>query len=235
MISLPADRHLQIGGLIFPGLDQLDFTGPFEILSRLPDSTFHILAQSLTPVRDMKGLLLTPEKTLADAPDLDVLLVPGGAGQVDLMEDAEFLGFLRRQAENAQIVFSVCTGALLLGAAGLLDGVKCTTHWASFEFLDQLGATPINQHVVIDGKFISAAGVSSGLDGALRVAALLRGENVARQIQLYMHYAPEPPFDGGTPETAPKEILIAARESGCELAERRRAVVQRIVARRQRV
>jgi cyclohexyl-isocyanide hydratase len=225
------NEHLHIGAIIFPRIDQFDFTGPFEVLSRLPNSTFHVLAQDSAPMRDMKGLILTPEKTLWDAPPLDVLIVPGGAGQVDLMEDEEVLAFIRQQANSAKIVFSVCTGALTVATAGLLKGVKSTTHWASFHLLEQLGVIPVNQRVVIDGKFVSAAGVSSGIDGALRVAALLRGEHVAQEIQLYMQYAPEPPFNSGTPETASAEVLAAAQSAGNELTEARLAVIKRITSR----
>ena len=208
----------------------MDFTGPFEVLSRIPNSTFHIAWKDTSPVRDARGLLLTPEITLAEMPPLDVLLVPGGAGQVELMEDEVVLDFIRRQAANAFLVFSVCTGSLTVGAAGLLRGVKCTTHWTSFHVLEYFGAIPTNQRVVLDGKFVSAAGVSSGIDGALCVAELLRGERVAQGIQLYMQYAPEPPFGSGTPESAPSELVSSDRAAARELAERRFAMAKRIAA-----
>ena len=230
MITKALDRHLQIGALIFPRLDQMDFTGPFEVLSRISNSTFHIIWKDRLPVRDARGLLLTPEATLANTPPLDVLLVPGGIGQVDLMRDEPVLAFIRRQAANAMLVFSVCTGALTVGAAGLLRGVKCTTHWSALEVLAHLGAIPTGQRVVEDGKFISAAGVSSGIDGALLVAARLRGESAAREIQLYMQYAPEPPFASGTPDTAPSEVLAAARASVREITQTRIALAKRIAA-----
>ncbi len=224
----PPDRHLHIGAIIFPQIDQFDFTGPFEVLSRIPNSTFHIAWKDKSPVRDARGLLLTPESTLAEVPPLDVLLVPGGSGQVPLMEDETVLSFIRTQASHAQFVFSVCTGALTVGAAGLLRGVRCTTHWASFHVLEHFGAIPVNERVVVDGKFVSAAGVSSGIDGALRMAALLRGDRVAQEIQLYMQYAPEPPFHSGTPETAPAEIVATARAAAHDLAETRIAIAKRI-------
>ena len=225
-----AERHLEIGAIIFPRLEQFDFTGPFEVLSQIPNSTFHILWKDKTPVRDVRGLILTPETRFSEAPPLDVLLVPGGAGQVELMEDEAVLSFLRAQAAHAEIVFSVCTGALTLGAAGLLRGVRSTTHWASFHILEHLGAIPVNQRVVMDGKFVSAAGVSSGLDGALRVVSLLRGDRLAQEIQLYMQYAPEPPFHSGTPETAPAEVLASARAAARELAEIRIGIAKRVAA-----
>jgi len=230
MAGFTEGYHLQIGALIFPGIDQFDFTGPFEVLSRLPNSTFYTIGLDTAPLRDMKGLILTPEKGLWEVPPLDVLLIPGGAGQVPLMEDASVLSFIRQHAAGAGIVFSVCTGSLTVAAAGLLKGVKSTTHWASFHLLEKLGAIPVNQRVVVDGKFVSASGVSSGIDGALRVAALLRGDKVAQEIQLYMQYAPEPPFQSGTPETAPAEILAAARGAVSELTSTREAAIGRIAA-----
>jgi cyclohexyl-isocyanide hydratase len=225
------NSHLHIGAVVFPGIDQFDFTGPFEVLSRLPDSTFHVVWKEKIPVRDAGGLLLTPEETFAETPPLDLLLMPGGIGQVALMEDKAVLEFIRRQAAGARIVFSVCTGALVLGAAGLLKGVRSTTHWASFHLLEYLGAIPVNERVVTDGKFVSAAGVSSGIDGALRVAAMLRGERVAQQIQLHMQYAPEPPFDCGTPERASAEVLASARAFGKDLARKRLEQAKRVGAR----
>jgi cyclohexyl-isocyanide hydratase len=230
MDSAAPNEHLQIGALIFSGIDQFDFTGPFEVLSRLPHSTFHVVGKDAAPIRDMKGLILTPEKTLWEAPPLDVLVVPGGAGQVELMEDDEVLAFIRQQANSARIVFSVCTGALTVAAAGLLKGVKSTTHWGAFHLLERLGAIPVNERVVVDDKYVSAAGVSSGIDAALRVAALLRGERVAQEIQLYMQYTPEPPFTSGTPETAPPEVLASAQKALSDLAAARLAAATRVTA-----
>jgi cyclohexyl-isocyanide hydratase len=230
MMNANADRHLQIGAIIFPRIDQFDFTGPFEVLSRIPNATLHIAWKDISPVGDVKGLLLTPEKTLVEVPPLDVLVVPGGAGQLELMEDETVLSFIREQARKATLVFSVCTGALTVAAAGLLRGVKCTTHWASFHVLEHFGAIPTNERVVIDGKFVSAAGVSAGIDGALRVAALLRGDLAAQEIQLYMQYAPEPPFHGGTPETAPADIVAAARAGSREISEKRIAIAKGIAS-----
>jgi cyclohexyl-isocyanide hydratase len=210
---IPEDTHLQIGSLLFEGLDQIDLTGPFEVLSRIPNATYRIFAKTTAPVRDLRGLRLVPDATLAEAPPLDLLHVPGGYGQEALMEDEEVLGWLRRQAAGARCVFSVCTGALICGAAGLLKGRRVTTHWAAFHLLPFFGAIPVNQRVVVDGNMVFAAGVTSGIDGALRVAAELRGRAAAESIQLYMQYAPEPPFSSGTPETAPPEILAGARRA----------------------
>jgi cyclohexyl-isocyanide hydratase len=225
------DVHLQIGSLLFEGLDQIDLTGPFEVLSRLPNSTHRIFAKTLDPVRDVRGLRLTPDATLAEAPQLDVLHVPGGFGQEALMDDEETLGWLRRQAAGARYTFSVCTGALICGAAGLLKERRATTHWAAFHLLPSFGAIPVNERVVIDGNLICAAGVTAGIDGALRLAALLRGDDAARAIQLYMAYAPEPPFDSGTPETAPSAVLESARRSFEEITLRREATARLIAER----
>jgi cyclohexyl-isocyanide hydratase len=230
MSTVPNDVHLHVGGLLFPGLDQADFTGPFEVLSRIPNSTFHILAKSKEPVRDARGLVLTPEKSLTQSPQLDLLLVPGGGGVNAMMEDETMLSFIREQGSRARFVFSVCTGALLCGAAGLLKGRRATTHWASHHFLRYFGAIPVNERVVTDANLVTAAGVTAGIDGALHVASLLRGAGAAQTIQLYMQYAPEPPFDSGNPETAPAEIVQASRNGLQQLLQDRQAIAQRVAA-----
>jgi cyclohexyl-isocyanide hydratase len=227
---IPHDTHLQIGSLLFEGLDQIDLTGPFEVLSRIPNSTYRLFGKTADPVRDLKGLRLTPDAAIADAPQLDVLHVPGGFGQEALMEDEEVLGWIRQQAAGARSIFSVCTGALLCGAAGLLRGRRATTHWASFHLLPLFGAIPVNERVVLDGNWVFAAGVTAGIDGALRLAAELRGDDAARAIQLYMVYAPEPPFDSGTPETAHAAILNQARQAVSGITARREATARRIAA-----
>ena len=228
---IPSDTHLQIGALIFEKLDQMDLTGPFEVLSRVPNSTYRIFGKTTAPVRDGRGLLLKPDATLADAPKLDVLHVPGGAGQEGVMDDEEILDWVRRQAQDARLVFSVCTGALILGAAGLLKGRRATTHWNSFHLLPLFVAVPVNQRVVIDDKFVFASGVTSGIDGALKAAALLRGDEAAQEIQLGMQYAPEPPFASGTPETAPAGVLASARQSVRAITEKREQTARRIARR----
>jgi cyclohexyl-isocyanide hydratase len=227
MHMIPDDPHLHIGSLLFQGIDQIDLTGPFEVLSRIPNSTYRIYGKTAEPVRDLKGLRLTPDAALADAPRLDVLHVPGGLGQEALMEDEQVLTWLERQASGARCVFSVCTGALLCGAAGLLRGRRATTHWASFHLLPLFGAIPVNERVVVDGSWVFAAGVTAGIDGALRLAAELRGDDAARAIQLHMVYAPEPPFDSGTPETAPPAILENARRSVASITAQREATARR--------
>jgi cyclohexyl-isocyanide hydratase len=224
---IPDDTHLHIGSLLFEGIDQIDLTGPFEVLSRIPNSTYRIYGKTAEPVRDLRGLRLTPDAVLADAPRLHVLHVPGGFGQEALMEDQEVLTWLEHQASGARSVFSVCTGALLCGAAGLLRGRRATTHWASFHLLRFFGAIPVNQRVVVDGSWVFAAGVTAGIDGALRLAAELRGDDAARAIQLHMVYTPEPPFDSGTPETAPPAILESARRSVASITAQREATARR--------
>lgn len=225
------DIHLQIGSLLFADLDQIDLTGPFEVLSRIPNATCRIYGVTGDPVRDLNGLRLTPDAALADAPPLDVLHVPGGFGQEALMEDVEVLDWIRRQASGACHIFSVCTGALLCGAAGLLKGRRATTHWASLHLLPYFGAIPVNERVVVDGNCIFAAGVTAGIDGALRLAAELRGDEAAQTIQLHIAYAPEPPFNSGTPETAPAEIFEQARHALKGITARREATACRAARR----
>jgi cyclohexyl-isocyanide hydratase len=225
------DAHLQIGSLIFDRLDQIDLTGPFEVFSRIPNSTYRVYCKSTAPLRDLRGLRMMADATLAEAPQLDLVHIPGGFGQEAVMDDEEVLGWIRRQAQGARCVFSVCTGALILGAAGLLQGRRATTHWASIDLLPYFGAAIVNQRVVKDGNFVFAAGVTSGIDGALRVAADLRGDEVAQGIQLAIAYAPEPPFDSGTPETAPPAVLARAKESMRQITAQREATARRIAER----
>ena len=224
-------RHLNIGSLIFDGIDQIDLTGPFEVLARVPNSTYRLYGKTDGMVRDLKGLRIGPDAAIADAPPLDVLHIPGGFGQEALMEDEEVLGWIRRQAEGAHSIFSVCTGALVCGAAGLLMGRRATTHWASFHLLPLFGAIPVDERVVIDGNWVFAAGVTAGIDGALRLVAELRGDAAAQAIQLHMVYAPEPPFDAGTPDSAPPEIVAAMRESVKGITAQREATARRVAER----
>ena len=225
------DAPLQIGSLLFEGLDQIDLTGPFEVLSRIPNSTYRIYAKGPETVRDLRGLRLTPDAMLAQAPQLDVLHVPGGPGQEAVMDDEAVLDWVRRQAAGAKIVFSVCTGALICGAAGLLLGRRATTYWAALHLLPYFGAIPMKERVVVDGNLVCAAGVTSGIDGALRVAAMLRGDEAAEVIQLYMQYAPEPPFNAGDPDTAPQAVVESVRAAAEPIMMRRAATARRVAAR----
>src|SRR5689334_19181441 len=196
-----------IGMLIFPRLTQLDMTGPYEVLARLPNTKVLLVAHTMAPVKTDRGMEIVPTVTFADCPQLDLVMVPGGPGQQDLMEDETVLAFLRKQAAGAKYVTSVCTGSLVLGAAGLLKGKRATSHWAAIEHLKPLGAIPVSEKVVTDGNVITGAGVTSGIDFALSVAARLEGVDVARQIQLQIEYDPDPPFDAGSPAKAPAETL----------------------------
>jgi cyclohexyl-isocyanide hydratase len=226
MTTIPLETHLTIGGLIFPDMDQCDFTGPFEALARVPNSTFLTIWKDKEPVRDLRGMRLLADTTIDEAPQLDVLLVPGGFGQEALMHDEVVLSFIRKQAENAKYVFSVCTGALLCGGAGLLKGKRATTHWTAMETLPFFGAIPSDERVVIDGKFVSAGGVTSGIDGSLVLVSLLRGETVAQELQLYMAYDPEPPFQAGSPKSAPASVLRTVTERAAPITAKRLATAR---------
>jgi cyclohexyl-isocyanide hydratase len=225
------DAHLLIGSLMFDGMDQIDLTGPFEALSRLPNSAYKLYAKTCEPVRDLNGLRLIPDASLDAAPQCDILHLPGGSGQEALMEDQSVIDWIQRQAGGARYIFSVCTGALLCGAAGLLRGRRATTHWSSLHLLPYFGATAIDERVVIDANYVFAAGVTVGIDGALRLAAELRGEDIAQSIQLDMVYAPEPPFHSGTPQSAPASIVNRARKSYENITAQREQTARRAAAR----
>jgi cyclohexyl-isocyanide hydratase len=224
-------KPLDIGILIYPRMDQIDFTGPFAVLSRLPDSTIHVIAHERGPIRDHKGLILTAETSLADVPRLDVLQIPGGPGQEALMEDEQVLSLIRKQHASGGVIFSVCTGALICGAAGILRGRRATTHWAAFDLLRYFGATPIDSRVVVDGNVVSAAGVTAGIDGALRLASLVRSKQVAQEIQLDIQYAPEPPFDAGNPKRAPRDVFAAVNARYRPLTDARQLTARKVAAR----
>ena len=199
-----------IGFAIFPDLTQLDFTGPLQVLSRLPHSTTHIVAKSETPVPSDCGLGLVPTHTFANCPPLDLLCVPGGScGVVRAIGDRETIEFVRRQAGTAKYVTSVCTGAFILGVAGILKGRRATTHWAFTDLLPLVGATHEKARVVRDGNVITAGGVTSGIDFGLTIAAEIAGETTAQTIQLGIEYDPAPPFDSGHPDRAPAAIKSA--------------------------
>jgi cyclohexyl-isocyanide hydratase len=228
--AAPCEPVLKIGSVIFDDMDQIDFTGPFEVLSQLSNSTYTVYGLSSRPIRDYHGLQLQPDAAIEDAPQLDVLHVPGGPGQEALMDDQRLLKWLQQQASGARCVLSVCTGALLLGAAGLLRGRRATTHWASVDLLPIFGATLVRQRVVRDGPFVFASGVTAGIDAALVVAADLRGVDEAQAVQLLIQYAPEPPFSSGTPETAPPHVLRAVMAGGEEQFRHRLETARRITA-----
>ena len=201
---------MRIGLLLVPGLTQLDLTGPYEVFARLPGAEIHLLWKNAEPVRTEHGLALIPTTILEASPPLDLLCVPGGPGVNELLTDAEVLAFLRRAAAGARWVTSVCTGALVLGAAGLLQGRRATTHWMSRDFLRDFGATPVAERVVVDGTLITGGGVTAGIDFALALVAEVAGREAAETIQLAIEYDPHPPFDAGTPQSAPRAVVDRA-------------------------
>jgi len=201
---------LLVGFVLFPDLTQLDLTGPLQVLARLPQSRIVVAAKSKGPVPSDCGLSLLPTHSFADAPPFDLLCVPGGVkGVVDAIGDRETVDFVRRQAAGAKYITSVCTGAFVLGVAGLLQGRRATTHWAYTELLPLVGATYEKARVVRDGNVISAGGVTAGVDFGLSVVAEIAGEAAARAIQLGIEYDPAPPFDSGHPDRAPAAVKSA--------------------------
>jgi cyclohexyl-isocyanide hydratase len=202
---------MNIGMLLYPRLTQLDLTGPFELLHRVPGARVHLVWKDLQPVRAESGLTMLPTTPIDDCPPLDVLMVPGGYGQRVLMTDETVLAFLRRQGATAKWVTSVCTGALLLGAAGLLQGYQATTHWAYVDLLSSFGAHYLKGRVVVDRNRITGGGVTAGIDFGLRLVAELCGEETAKAIQLGLEYDPEPPFASGHPDVADPQLVEAVR------------------------
>ncbi len=200
---------LRCGMLVFPNLTQLDLTGPYEVLSRLPGAETLLLWKDLQPVRSENGLAILPMTTFAECPALDLVLVPGGPGVNPLLEDPEVLAFLRDAAARARYVVGICTGSLVLGAAGLLRGKRAGTHWMSRELLPAFGAEPAAERVVRDGKLFTGGGVTAGIDVALVVAAEIAGRAAAEAIQLAIEYDPDPPFASGSPKTADPAVLAA--------------------------
>lgn len=222
------DRPFSIGMVLFAGMTQLDLTGPYEVLARMPGAQVRLVASSLAPVRTEWGLTIIPDVSFDDAPPLDLLCVPGGWGVDAHLEDERLLRFLRLRGKDARYVTSVCSGALLLGAAGLLRGYRATTHWLSLDLLPLFGAEPVQQRVVRDRNRITGAGVTAGIDFALEVAAELFGAPVAQRIQLAIEYRPDPPFASGSPHDAPDGVLQAVVKASAEALARRRAIVERI-------
>lgn len=226
---------VDIGMLLYPSLTQLDLTGPFEVLTRVPGARVHLIWKALAPVCADSGLILTPTMTFADCPRLDVLFVPGGPGQVELMDDLEVLDFLARRGAEARYVTSVCTGSLILAAAGLLDGYRAACHWTARDQLAALGVTVSTERVALDRNRITGAGVTAGIDFGLTLAAILVGEEEARRIQLQMEYDPAPPFDSGSPDHAGAELIAAVQRRSASLRKARAAATERVRARRGRL
>jgi cyclohexyl-isocyanide hydratase len=224
------EAKLRCGMLVFPNLTQLDLTGPYEILARMPGSEVSLIWKSLDPVRTEHGLTILPNATFETALPLDLVLVPGGGGINPLLEDADTLAFLRRAAASARYVVSVCTGALVLGAAGLLRGRRATTHWMSRDLLPTFGAIPVAERVVIDGNLTTGGGVTAGIDVALSVVAEIAGRAAAEAIQLAVEYDPEPQFGAGSPETAPPAVLQSVLARGATRQKDRAERVARAAA-----
>ncbi|MBX3565526.1 MAG: DJ-1/PfpI family protein [Sphingomonas sp.] len=202
---------IHIAFLLFPGITQLDMTGPAQVLSRLPGARIHLVARSLDPVPTDAQFALLPTATFADVPRADILCVPGGFGTIPAMEDVETLAWLRQVGAEAGWVTSVCTGSLLLAAAGLLTGYRAACHWASRDQLAFFGVEPVAERVVFDRNRVSGGGVTAGIDFALALVAAIAGEDHARFVQLSLEYDPHPPFDSGSPERADAATLARYR------------------------
>jgi cyclohexyl-isocyanide hydratase len=225
---MPEPKPFAIGLLLFPDMTQLDLTGPYEVFWRMPGAQVHLLWKTIEPVRSFPALAIMPDTSFAKCPPLDLICVPGGPGISAMMEDREVLDFLRRQAATCQYVTSVCTGSLILAAAGLLKGYKATSHWSSIDQLALLGAVPVNERVVVDRNRITGAGVTSGIDFALTVAAQICGADLAQEIQLSMEYDPAPPFVGGSPRSAPSAVVARQKSKLASMLEKRLAVTRRV-------
>lgn len=217
----------RIGFVLFERLTQLDLTGPYEILSRMRDAEALLVARTREPVRSDRGLAIVPTATFDECPPLDLVCVPGGPGVNAVLGDPEVLNFLRRAAEQARYVTSVCTGSLALGAAGLLMGRRAACHWMAREALRRFGAEPVAERVVIDGRFITGGGVTAGIDFALRVVAEIQGREAAEAIQLMVEYDPHPPFDAGSPERASPALVDRIRQAAESFRRDREAAVAR--------
>ena len=218
--------RFQIGLLLFPNLTQLDMTGPYEVFTKFPDSDVHLVWKTLDPVKAGGGMELLPGMTFEKCPQLDLICVPGGAGMNALLNDEETLDFVRSQAAGARYVTSVCTGSLVLGAAGLLKGKRATSHWMSHAMLAAFGCEPVNERVVVDGNVITGGGVTAGIDFALTVAGEVLGAEAARKIQLGMEYDPQPPFDSGSPERADPAMVAAVQEGAAARQNEREEAVK---------
>ncbi len=222
---------LQIGLVIFPKVTQLDLTGPVQVFSSVPGAKLHLIWKRIEPVASDSILTLTPTTTFADCPQLDVICVPGGGGTDDMINDTDMLDFLRRQAAGAKYITSVCTGSLVLGAAGLLRGYRAATHWTAMDFLEAFGATPTRTRVCIDRNRVTGGGVTAGIDFALTLVSILVDRKTAEAIQLRLEYNPAPPFNSGSPDTAPPEILALIKEKIAPAQARRAEAIHRAAAR----
>ncbi|MBX8531328.1 DJ-1/PfpI family protein [Pseudomonas cichorii] len=222
---------LHIGLLVFPDVQQLDLTGPYEVFASLLDVKVHLIWKTLDPLTASTRLVLVPTVDFNDCPPLDVICIPGGLGINALLEDEQTLAFIKLQARTARYVTSVCTGALVLGAAGLLQGRRATTHWASHSLLAAFGAIATQGRVVRDGNLLTGGGVTAGIDFALTLVAELFDEEQAQAIQLQLEYAPAPPFNAGYPTTAPARVLAVTHQRLAKSLEQRHEIVRRVTER----
>lgn len=223
-------KPLEIGILVFPDMTHLDAMGPAQVLALVPGARLHLMWKSTDPVPTEAGFSILPTVGFADCPPLDVLCVPGGTGQSTMLTDRETLDFLRAQGEQAKYVTSVCSGSLVLGAAGLLKGYRAASHWMFRDLLSEFGAIPVAERVVRDRNRITGGGVTAGVDFGFVLAAEIAGETVARRIQLLIEYDPKPPFEGGVPERARPEDVARTRELMQKPLEAWTAQVARAVA-----
>lgn len=224
------DAAFRIGLLLFPGLTQLDLTGPYEVFARMPGAVVYLLWKSLEPVRSDHGLAILPTSTLETCPPLDLVCVPGGPGVNEVLTDTEVLAFLRRTAQGARYITSVCSGSLILGAAGLLRRRRAGSHWMSREMLRSFGAEPIDERTVVDGNLITSGGVTAGIDLALRVVAEIAGREAAETIQLAIEYDPRPPFDAGSPNRARQDLVQQVIRAAAPMMRDRAEQVRRAAA-----
>lgn len=221
---------MDIGLLLFPKLTLLDLVGPSEVFARVPDAKVHLIWKNRDLVATMSGHEMRPTTTFVDCPQLDVLCVPGGPGQMDLMEDEETLAFLRAQAAGAKWITSVCTGSLILAAAGLLTGYRAACHWGSLDQLALFDAIPVDERVVFDRNRVTGGGVTAGIDFALSLVAKMHSEELAKVIQLTMEYDPMPPFVGGSPKSAEPALVARLRAQMESFIAPRRVVSERTAA-----
>jgi cyclohexyl-isocyanide hydratase len=226
---MPAPLH--IGLLLFPKLTQLDLTGPLQVFSRIPGAMIHLVGKTRDAVPSDTVLTLTPTVDFEHCPQLDVICVPGGVGTDDLVNDEATLDFLRRQATAAKYITSVCTGSLVLGAAGLLRGYRAATHWSAIDNLAAFGAIPSRERVCVDRDRITGGGVTAGIDFALTLASVLAGRTTAEAIQLMLEYNPAPPFDAGSPDSAPPQVLAMLNQRMTGARQRRAEAINRAAAR----
>lgn len=208
-----------IGLVIFPNMTQLDLTGPYQVFALMPDTRVHLLWKTTEPVTSNEGMTILPSTTFDACPPLDVICVPGGPGQVEMMQDTELLEFLASEGKTARYITSVCTGSLILAAAGLLQGYRAATHWAFREQLAMLGVEVGTERVVVDRNRITGGGVTAGIDFGLVLAGMLRSEQTAKMLELLMEYNPAPPFNVGSPEKAGATLVEIVKTFGAQLLE----------------